>query len=297
MTIDILLSYFDNPGTLDCWLSRLLTRTDLPAFSQQAIIVICDTGTPRDRVPETISVLNNWSGAVPIKYIRVDTEALRASAPQDAEVRPTPAVYNTALKSCSGELVMFTILSHIPGPTYFADVFNEHEKRDNLLLQPRQFRLDWPDYWKIGYEQSFSAVIEHPVFHWNGMPDWSVRRKWLDKIGGWDEDYVCWSMADIDLCCRLTGRTDLDITAQEWIQSQNPNGYVSEFTNLGLQLRRPFHAGKFFSLICNGYNGHVDLKDSKRAQAVKVNMDIFMKKWGVVKREGKLELPYEVVEI
>ena len=290
VTFDLLLLYYDNPATLAVWLHRLFEHSDFLDHDGQ--VIVCDTGTPQERIPETVKVLQQY----PIRtaYLHVDTSSLREACDKELLCRPAAVTYNTALKHvCQSELLIHSVLGIVFTPTYFADILAVHETNQCLYLQFQSLRSKAPDYYVDGYKKPLpDALGEEPVWLTAyGFPDWSCRRDHLVAVGGWDEDFIAWGVADVDLCCRLTGKAEAGVAANLYFCDQ-PD--APPYPNYGLEFRMPDNPAKF-SLVATGYDGYLPEDDPRRQASNDHNRRILYQKWGIMKRRSPTKLPYQII--
>lgn len=300
LSFDLLLFYRDCPQTLHCWLKRLLRHTDFLDRADRRII-ICDSGTPKERRAESLAVMKHFSMLAPITWVIVDTSEARSTAPKDCDTRCASLTYNTALKHvCQNELAMFSILSVIYTPNYFRDSLEIHTINPKLVLQPRQYLVASDTYFTEDYGKPFREAIHgKPMGLYRGMPDWSVRRSHLMDIGGWDEDYKVWGMADLDCLARLTGKTELGWPASSmltgWSGKELGDG-PPEYANKGLMFCRAEAQPWLFSLVVCGYPGYSEPDDAKD-RAAGIATAQFYDKYSVVHRESPTDAPFEIIEV
>lgn len=282
LSFELVLIHYHNPKTLRNWLQRHLNLTDLGKYldSGQGHVTIADTGS--DDITETLELLAGCMGDNEYRVIHTNTSEIRQRVPPDICCRPAAFAANLATDYSDRDLIIYSIIGSVPQSDHFSKVLSFHEDQERLFLQADQFRLESPTYHVQDFTLPFrEALLRGTVVATTGMPDWSVRRKWLQEIGGWDESYIAWGMVDIDLCCRFTGRIDTGQPAHEWMAGQGlPMG---GYTNLGLKFCKP-EAADLCSIVCQDYDGVHSYTDGTRGMATKITMAQFLGQWGVVKR-------------
>lgn len=284
LSFDILLLYYDDPVTLDHFLARTLLQSDFMQFADRGNIIITDTGSPRDNVDDTLRVLRRWAPYKRAIYVRPDTEAIRAAAPPGTHARPSAYAFNICTNQISrADVIVHAILGNIFLPTYFNDLLKLHEEQPRVFVQPKQHRLHSKMYHQMFFDQPIErALTSGQVTEWNGLPDFSVRREHLQAVGGWDQDFITWGMTDIDLASRLCGMIDHPIPAHVWFQ--NHFGTPREpYANYGLTHVMP-NTRRLFSLICNDYGKHLPDNDASRMNGLKLTMELYLSRWGVIER-------------
>lgn len=297
LTFELVLLYYDNPKALDAWLARYTEQTDLcemawpDGSTPLGHLTIADTGSPNW---DGLEVLRKRWGSARARYIRADTEEIRKRMPPDIHCRPTSWVMNLATDYTKADVMIYSVLGSIPPQTWFRDVLREHEANERILLQAKQHRLHSATYFKEDYNKPpKEAFARGQMSETTGMPDFSVRRKHLVEIGGWDESMVAWGMVDIDLCSRFTGKMDTGIMAHEWVKSRT-NVDVPPYKNLGLELRQPGPKG-MWSVVCNDYDGALPQADVRRDVAAQLTMSQWLGMWGVIGRNyGRVPCKHEV---
>ena len=139
LTFDIVLQYYDNPATLHNWLSRLLLQTDYLQLSPVSNILIADTGSPVDRIPDTLAVLKRWAGYKRVKYVWTDTRPIRNAIPPHMHARPTAHAFNVCCDQVStADVICYSNLSSVPTPSHFRIVHELHGRFENAIIQPKQ---------------------------------------------------------------------------------------------------------------------------------------------------------------
>jgi hypothetical protein len=299
LTFDILLLFYDNPVALHNWMARLLLQTDYMQFADRSEIIICDTGSPRDRIEDNLQVVRRWAPYKRAIYLRAGTDEIRAAlAKTGTHARPSASCFNISMREISqADVVVHSVVSNVFLPNYFGQMLALHQANSRIFLQPKQYRLHSPLYHRLFYDQSIQrALASGTIEPCNGLPDFSVRREHVLAIGGWDEDYVSWGMSDIDLCSRLCGMIDFPVPAHEW--HQNAFGQPREpYNHYGLTHCMP-DAPALFSLICKDYPNYLPDNDSSRVVGVQETMPIYLKKWGQIQRnQGRPKLNYEVYDV
>ena len=295
MTFDLVLIYHDNPMALDRFFARLYQQTDFLSFGDRANFLICDTGTPREKLTATLEVCRRWQSRKRPILVRAETTAIRQSFPPDVDVRTVPLAANIAVLDVSkADVVVHAILSNLFVPAYFTEVMALHAQDPRLFVQPFQYRLviadgqDSDTVRPLG--ETLAAGKMEPA---GGLPDFSVRREHIAAIGGWDEEFLPWGMCDIDLCSRLTGKIDLGVPAEQWHQGWC--GRPKEpYQNYGLTFVRPLKPD-FCSLISHEYIGRAPQNSIGRQNALRFTLKRYVDMWSVVQRNAiRRSVNYEV---
>jgi hypothetical protein len=296
LTFDILLLYYDNPITLRNWLARLLHHTDYLQYADRSNIIVADTGTPLERIPATLEVLRAWKHLKKPIYFRANTEQIRTLIPPGAEPRPSSLTYNIAMRMSQADLLFYSILPHIYLPHYFGTALAMHEANPRLFLQPLQFRLTSQTYHLFYYDRPFDeALLSGISERYNGMPDPSVRREHVLAVGGWEEEIITWGMSDIDICTRLTGKTDMGIPAHVWYQAWTGKPRAP-YPHYGLELCRAY-SPTFYSLFCKEYPGSMPYGSPCRNLGAAHSMNVYLKKWGIIPRnQQRVPITYQVYD-
>lgn len=313
-TFTVLLPVYNCPEAVDEWFRRLLASDFRRWMDSCSSILIVDTGSSPDGLAAMQEVVDRWyhgicgmghGRGVRVGLLQCDTRKLRERARKVCrdlmgewcDVRPVPTCMNIALRQLTGELagdvIQHSTVGHQWSARYFEKMLSWHLLRraedgggKGVLLQPRQYLNAAPREVVVG------DLVRTPFF---GMPDFSVRREHLLAIGGWDEDYLAWGMADIDLCVRLTGMLDTGEPAERyWWAWHKDSGsddrvtggiYPSRWIGYGLDFMRP-EEEDFYSLVQYGYKGYVPMDDPGRLAAARMGMKVFFNKWGRVMRNG-----------
>jgi len=293
MTLDLVLLYFDNQIILRNWFHRLAFHSDFQQFEKYCNVYIADTGTPLDKIEESLKVCNyqqHWLKKK-IIYIRAETEEIRKQVPSVMDARPMCHVKNLiALDISKADVILTSMIGHIFTPKYFNGHFVEHIKDPKAVVLPKRFDLFSDTYHTDGFKLPFSEIIKGDIKSSGGWPDMSVRRRWLVECGGSDEFYKAISCDDMDLGSRLTSKCD--------------NGQPSEilypekghFNSLNLNFIQPFR-DDFFSLTCNTYSGHVAKNNSRRQLGYELSIKHYLENWGSVHRNhNRKPLDYKILD-
>ncbi len=286
--IDLCLLYYDNHVILRNWFHRLAFHSDFQQFEKYCNIYIADTGTPLDKIEESLNVCNSQPQWLKdrIIYVRAETEEIRKQVPLEMDARPLCHVKNLiALDISQADVILTSMIGHIFTPKYFNGHFVEHIKDPKAVVLPKRFDLFSDTYHSDGFKLPFSEVIKGDVRGSGGLPDMSVRRKWLIECGGSDEWYKAISCDDMDLNSRLTGKCDNNMPSEILYPEKGP------FNNLGLNFVQPFR-DDFFSLTCNTYPEHRDKNDSRRQLGYELSIKHYLENWGIIYRNLNRKLLY-----
>ncbi len=295
MTFDIVLLYYDNPLLLKNWFYRLFNHSDYLKYYKFSKIIIADSGTPLEKLEESINAYNNAINInknvkINSAYLRIETEEIRKKVPPNISARPASHTYNIAcLDYSKADLIYTSVIGHIYSPKYFERTLAIHLQDDRALVLPKRFDLDYEEYHETGYNDSWNNIIKnHKLIYSGGWPDLSVRRNWLQEINGWDEEYITIAPIDMDIASRLSGVLD-DGTPSNRIF---PN--MSKYENLGLNFYQPFNIEEIISLTCNQYKNHIATDDSRRQLGYENGIQYYLKNWSKIKRnKNRISLTYK----
>ncbi len=290
---DIILLYYDNPKLLRNWFNRLLFHSDYLRFHKLSRIIVADSGTPLDKLEESILTyqdvitfdVNIHLNTV---YLRAETEEIRKLVPPEVDARPACHTYNMALDYSSADIIYTSVIGQIYSPKYFSRTLAIHLQDDKAVVLPQRFDLDYKDYHEKGYNDNWEYLISSNVLKVSGgWPDMSVRRKWLQEVGGWDENYITIAPVDMDLGSRLTGCLD-DASSSERLFTNK-----EKFNNLGLKLYKPYDVHEVISLTCNQYDGHTPTESPRRQLGYQKGIEYYLNNWGKIKRnENRTPIQY-----
>jgi hypothetical protein len=296
-TFDIVLNYYDTPELLRNWLFRLRQHSDIWKFANRAQMIIADSGTPLDKLDESLKVYDEtFRSDVPWKciYLRLDSDEVRKTVDPQHAVKMQVLAYNMAILDYStSDLIIVSNVGNIISPGYFNGHLVEHIKNDRVVCLPKRFDLFSDTYHTEGYKLPWYEVIKGSMRPSGGLPDLSVRRQWYVESGGWDEWYKFISPFDMDMCSRLTGCLDNGMPSELLFPGMPP------FKNMGLEFVQPYDYN-FFSLVCNDYGGHSDFRSGERIGKRKYSYDFgieyYKANWSKIKRnEGRVPLKYEIL--
>ncbi len=345
-TFSILLTCYECPEAVRKWLKLLLDSDFVRMIGACSSVLIIDTGSGRETHLEMQKICDDGYAAIlqagkrgrlpPLGLLWLDTRKWREVAGGvcqrvmggECDVRGAVLGMNVGLDVLTGELagdvLQYSTVGHCWSERYFERMLAWHAGNERVLVQPRQYEViarerSWRDRgmmspFPLGRGAGFggrNVGAGDIVIEATGMPDFSVRRKWVEQVGGWDEDYLCWGMPDIDLCVRLTGKLDDGAPAEQYWKDWHADvggggrigvgrcGLVREgvgslapaganllpprFDGLGLEFVRPMEA-EYYSLVKNDYAGHVADGDEKRWRGAMLGMKVFFEKWGSVGR-------------
>lgn len=295
-TFDIILLYYDNPKLLDNWFIRLLEFSDYTKYvktKERSKIIIADSGTPLENLQRSLDVYNyvkNKYSNLNIVYLRAETEEIRKLVPPEIDARPACHTYNIAcLDYSKADIIYTSVVGHIYSPKYFEKTLVIHLQDDKAVVLPQRFDLDYLEYHKKGYNDSWENIItKHKLIYSGGWPDMSVRRKWIEELGGWDENYITIAPVDMDIASRMTGKLDNGQPSELLFTSKE------KFNNLGLTLYRPFDINNIISLTCNQYIGHTATESPRRQLGYQKGIEYYLEKWGKIKRnENRIPIQYK----
>lgn len=288
MTFDIILTYYDNPLLLNSWLYRLFHGSDYLKFAHKGNIIISDTGTPLNRIDETLKILTKYKSIKEVIYFRAETDEIRAKVPEGIDSRPASHSYNLGVFEVSkAELILVSVVGQVYTPKYFEKVLIEHIKDDKAVVLPKRMDLICEDYHELWFDKSFSELMQFPIQGGGGWPDVSVKRKWLIEVGGWDENYITIAPIDMDLGSRLTGKLDNGMDSQILFPNK---GY---YENLGLHFKQPFDINEVMSLTCNTYKKHIPVGDPRRQRGLDLGEKYYLENWSKIKRnENRIPIKF-----
>jgi len=292
-SIDLTLLYYDNPEILKHWFHRLSFYSDFIDYLNRINVIIADSGSPLDRVGESLEIVNQQPERIKsrITYARAETEEIRKNVPEGVDARPACHAYNMAqLDISKADLIIMSVIGHIFTPKYFTGHIAEHIKNSNACVLPKRFDLDCNDYHTNYWFKSFEEVIKFPLIPSGGWPDMSVRRRYLQEIGGWDENYTFISPQDMDIGSRLTGKVDNGQSSEILFT------FKEKFNNLGLEFIQPFREN-FFSLTCNTYGNHRPKNDPKRLKGHEIGTKYYLENWGkIIRNENRKPIDYKILD-
>jgi hypothetical protein len=293
LTFDLVLLYYDKPEILDNWFIRLLNHSDYLKFKNISNIIIADSGSPLDRVEETLKIIRKYKDQCSIIYSRADTDELRKTVPEDIDARPACHAYNMAALDISTADVIFTsVIGQIFTPEYFSRILVEHIKNDKAVVLSKRFDLICSTYHSDLFDSNFSEIEKFSLQPSGGWPDMSVRRKWLQEVGGWDENYITISPVDMDLGSRLTGKLDNGMPSEFLFT------FKGKFDNLNLDFIQPFTRSLCYSLTCNQYPGHRPTGDSRRQKGYDLGIKYYLENWNkIIRNENRIPINFKIYEI
>jgi hypothetical protein len=296
MTFDLVLLYYDNPKLLSNWFKRLLEHSDYLKFAKnRSKIIIADSGTPLDKIEEslklfaTIKLYAQTILGIDVVYLRADTDELRKQVPPEIDARPACHAYNMAIDYSNAEIIYTSVIGQIFSPKYFEKTLLLHIKDEKAVVLPQRFDLDHPEYHESHFSDSWTDVLNKGKLNPSGgWPDMSVRRKWLNEVGGYDENYITIAPVDMDMGSRLTGKLD-DGTPSERL-FPGKQAYI----NLGLNIYKPFDPFTIMSLTCNQYKGHAATESPRRQLGYQKGIEYYLQMWGKIKRnENRIPIKYK----
>ena len=292
-SLDLMLLYYDKPGILKNWLYRLAFKSDFLKFSNRIRIIVTDTGTPWDKISESLKLIQYLPDAVRkrVTYIRCETEEIRKRVPPEIDARPMCHAKNViALDYSEADVILTSMLGNVFSPDYFGGHIAKHLIDPKAVVLPKRFDLFSNSYHTEGYKAEWEEVLKGDIRPSGGWPDVSVRRHWLKEIGGWDESYIAISPDDMDMGSRLTGKLDNEAPSEALFTLKG------HFNNLGLTLYQPYYP-TFYSLTCNTYPGHVAKEDPRRQRGYEIGIQHYLANWGVVKRnENRVPIKYDILD-
>lgn len=283
--------YYDNPKILNNWIYRLLYLSDYQKYKHKSKIIIADSGTPEYKIEETIDVIKKIP-ALNTTYLRVEGEHIRNKVPDNLEARLYCHAANAAiLDYSSADLIYTSGIGHIFTPNYFEKTLAIHIKNERACVLPARFDLNYSEYHSKDYDKSFEQISQYLV-PGGGWPDMSMRRKWFEEIGGYDENYTTIGPVDMDMGSRLTGKLDNGAPSEMLFSNKGP------YNNLGLDFIQPFEHNQILSVTCNQYPGHRKKDDSKRALGYEIGTKYYLENWGKIRRnENRLPIKYNIIKI
>jgi len=198
------------------------------AKSKYEIIVVDDGSNDG-----TLAVAKNILPACNFKYFYWPRKKIKVKQNQkkwsEFYNRAGPA-RNIGIKHAQGEIILFNDADIIVEKNCLAKHKQYHDRRDNLVV--RGFRNYLPKKFKPNYKNSrnfrFLTKISYPEKAKWEKPErfrdenhlgnkWfrfvtanlSIRKKYLEKVGGFDKDFVFWGFEDTDLGYRLGKKFNL----------------------------------------------------------------------------------------
>jgi hypothetical protein len=211
--------------------------------------------------------------------------------PLDRDARPRCHAKNViALNYSEADVILTSMIGQVFSPDYFNGHISKHILDPKAVVLPERFDLFSETYHVDGFKQTWEEVLKGNIQPSGGWPDMSVRRRWLEEVGGYDETFIAISPDDMDMGLRLTGLLD----------NGAPGNYLfpqfGHFDNFGLNLYRPNYS-TFFSLTCNTYPGHVAKNNERRQNGYNFGIKHLEKNWGVIKRnKDRIPLEYKVLD-
>jgi len=292
-TFDLVLMYYDKPDVLYNWLHRLFNQSDFLKFQSRAKVIICDSGTPSDKVQASLDIVIQEFPAYLdiIDYLRCETEEIRKSVSEGISPRPMAHAYNVAcLDHSQADVVVTSNIGFVFSPKYFTGHVAEHLKNPRAVVLPARFDLFSDNYHSENFKLPWDELVsleQNNIKPSGGWPDMSINRNWLRQVGGWDEWYVTIAPIDMDLGSRLTGKLD---TGQPSEMLYPEKGH---YPNLGLDFVRPSRQD-FISLTCNTYPGHIAKEDPARQRGYEMGIKYYLENWGKIPRNiDRKPLKYE----
>jgi hypothetical protein len=280
-SFSIILLYYDNPILLNNWFIKLFIHSDFFKYSKFANIIIADSGTPLNKLEESLNCYNTFKNNEfnNITYLRAETEELRKLVPPEIDARPACHTYNMALDYSQADIIYTSVVGHIYSPKYFSRTLAIHLQDDRAVVLPQRFDLDYLDYHEKGFNDNWEDIItKHKLISSGGWPDGSFRRKWALKIGGFDENYITIAPVDMDFYSRLGNFLD-DGTPSNRIFPNMP-----QYNSLKLNFYQPFDINEIISLTCNQYKGHTETNSPRRQLGYEKGLEYYLKMWSQIKR-------------
>jgi len=293
ITADLILLYYDKPFVLDNWFRRLLKHSDFLKYKNIFNIIIADSGSPVDKIDDTLNVLKKYKNYCSIIYCRADTDEIRKKVPEGIDARPACHAYNIAsLEISKADIIFTSVIGQIFTPQYFNSIILEHIKNENAVVLPKRFDLDCDIYHEKLVEADFSEIEKYPRIPSGGWPDMSVRRKWIQEVGGWDENYITIAPVDMDIGSRLTGKLDNGMPS-EFLFTFKP-----KFDNLNLDFIQVYKPHEVYSLTCNQYPGHIKKGDDRRQKGYDLGIEYYLNNWGkIIRNSNRQPIKYKIYEI
>lgn len=288
-TFDLILSYYDKPEILYNWFYRLINFSDFEKFIDRSNVIIADSGTLLNNIQSSFKIVEQLPEKYRKKVIygRVETTETRKKVPEGIDPRTMCHSYNmAALEISKADVIITSVIGQVFSPKYFEGHVKEHIKDEKALVLPKRFDLLINDYHSKHYTSSWDTITKFPLQYSGGWPDASIRRKWIQEVGGWDENYITISPVDMDMGSRLSGKLDNGMNS-EWLFPDK--GY---YNNLGLNFHQPFDIFEICSLTCNTYNGHIDKEDNRRQKGYEMGLKYYLENWGVIKRNVNKKLTH-----
>jgi hypothetical protein len=292
MKADLVLLYYDKPQILRNWFTRLFNHSDFLKYSKFFNIIIADSGTPRENVNNTISVLDEFKHIKNCIYARAETEEIRKRVPEGIDARPACHAFNMATLDVSkADLIFLSVIGHIFTPKYFERIIAIHLQNEKAIVLPRRFDLECNIYHDQLANSPYTELKKFAFLPSGGWPDMSLRRKWIEEVGGWDENYITIAPVDMDIGSRLTGKLDNGLPSEALFT------YKGKFDNLGLDFIQPYIEDEVLSLTCNTYSGHTPTGDSRRQKGYDMGIKYYLDHWGEIKRnQNRIPVQHEIVE-
>lgn len=290
ITISICLAYYDSPKLLNNFLTRLYNHTDFLKFKKNIELIISNDGTPKNKMQNTIDVINKFDYKP--RHIWCDTGPLVPGVKEKGfggtVERFVCHNLNYAAEYVSNADVFCTaMIGQVFCENYFSRLLSYHIKYDNIILLPKRYDLIANNYHDELYDKPFNELKKYPFQPSGGWPDCSIRRKYILEVGGWDEEYQFIAPTDMDFGSRMCGKLDNGMPS-EWLY---PN--KGPYNNYGLNFMQP-DDNSFISLVCNEYKDHMG--KSEREKSYNYGIDIYLKKWGIIKRnENKQPMNFEIL--
>jgi len=292
-TLDMMLLYYDNASILKNWFYRLINHSDFHEFKNRCQIFISDSGTPWEKIQDSLDVCAqqpDWIKEI-LTYVRCETEEIRKKVPEGISARPGCHAKNViALDLSLADVFMTSNVGHIFTPDYFKGHIYQHLKDEKAVVLPKRYDLISDTYHETDYQKPWDEIIKGNMQHSGGWLDMSVRRKYIVEVGGFDEEYITIAPEDMDMGSRLTGKLD------NGAPSEMLYPYKGKFQNLGLNFHQPFES-TFFSLLCNTYKGHISKEDPLRQKGYEIGIQHYLKMWGVINRnKDRKPIQHKILE-
>lgn len=109
-----------------------------------------------------------------------------------------PKSRNKAIKKAEGEIIIFTDSDIIPVSDFISQHISFHKKYKNIIVNGSLIRISNLD--EIGKKKKGILDISFSSFDTANV---SVRKEHLIKVGGFDEDFLPYGFADLELGYRL----------------------------------------------------------------------------------------------
>ena len=198
-SLGVVIPFHNNPRRLE-WILEALT----PQLRQGDEVIVADDHS--DRPPEL---------AREMRRVRVTSVARGRGAGNRAAAR------NEGLHGCPDtDVVVFLDGDMVPCPTFLDSLRSLHSEFPRTVIKPTRFALTLGQQargkaaclhdvatrarWFPGRASRSSKTCQ-PTAHWyyaasNAL---SVERRYVERIGGWDEGYHGWGEEDMDFAYRL----------------------------------------------------------------------------------------------